>query len=57
MEQIVTEMLNNPNVRTEELMQSLGLGKTSVRKYIRLLTEQGRIKHIGSTKNGYWQVL
>ena len=57
MERIVTEMLNNPNVKTSELMSSLNLGKTSVQKYIRLLSEKGRIARIGSTKNGYWQVL
>ncbi len=57
MEQIVIEMLNNPNIKTKELMIILHLGKTSVQKYIRILTEQGRIKHVGSTKAGFWQVL
>lgn len=56
MERIVTEMLNNPNIKTEELMAILRLSKTSVQKYIRLLTEQGSIKRVGSTKAGYWQV-
>ena len=57
MERIVTEMLNNPNITTSELMRILSLSKTSVQKYVRLLTEQGRIKHIGSTKSGYWKVV
>lgn len=57
MEKIVTEMSNDPNIKTEELMSILNLGKTSVQKYIRLLTEQGRIRHVGSTKTGYWEVL
>jgi len=57
MERIVTEMLNNPNITTSELMKILSLSKTSVQKYVRILTEQGRIEHIGSARSGYWKVV
>ena len=57
MERIVTEMLNNPNITTSKLMKILSLSKTSVQKYVRILTEQGRIEHIGSARAGYWKVV
>ena len=57
MDNILSEMRNNPNVTTLELMSILGLKKTSVQKYIRILKEDGFIEHIGATKKGYWQIL
>ena len=57
MDRIVSEMRNNPNITTMELITVLGLKKTSVQKYIRILENDGVIKHMGSNKNGYWEVL
>lgn len=41
MNKIISEMRNNPNITTNELMTILGLKKTSIQKYIRLLKEEG----------------
>lgn len=57
MNKIVSEMRNNPNITTMELIAILGLKKTSIQKYIRILEEQGIVKHMGSNKAGYWEVL
>ena len=53
MNRIVSEMRNNPNITTMELITIIGLKKTSIQKYIRILENDGTIKHIGSNKNGY----
>ena len=53
MDRIVSEMRNNPNITTIELITIIGLKKTSIQKYIRILENDGTIKHIGSNKNGY----
>lgn len=50
-------MRNNPNITTIELITIIGLKKTSIQKYIRILENDGIIKHMGSNKNGYWEVL
>ena len=57
MDRIVSEMRNNPNITTMELITIIGLKKTSVQKYIRILENDGIIKHMGSNKNGYWEVI
>ena len=57
MNRIVSEMRNNPNITTMELMSIIGLKKTSIQKYIRILENDGIIKHKGSNKNGYLEVL
>lgn len=57
MNRIVSEMRNNPNITTMELITIIGLKKTSIQKYIRILENDGIIKHMGSNKNGYWEVL
>ena len=53
MNRIVSEMRNNPYITTMELITIIGLKKTSIQKYIRILENDGTIKHIGSNKNGY----
>ena len=57
MNRIVLEMRNNPNITTMELITIIGLKKTSIQKYIRILGNDGVIKHMGSNKKGYWEVL
>lgn len=57
MNRIVSEMRNNPNITTMELITIIGLKKTSIQKYIRILENDGIIKHMGSNKNGYWEIL
>lgn len=57
MNRIVSEMRNNPNITTKELMTILELKKTSIQKYIRLLREEGIVKHCGANKKGYWEII
>lgn len=54
---ITLEMSKNSNITTEQLIQIIGLQKTAIQKYIRELTEEGYIKHVGSKRSGNWQVL
>ncbi len=53
---ILEEMIRNPKVTTNDLMSITNLGKTSIQKYIKELTESHLIERVGSTKSGYWKV-
>ncbi len=54
---IVMEIRNNANVTQPQLAVKLGLGKTTIQKYIAALKRHGYIERVGSNKNGYWKVL
>lgn len=55
-QRILSEMRNNPNITTNELISILNLQKTSIQKYIRILESEGTVKRVGSKKKGYWKV-
>ena len=38
-------------------MKMLSLGKTSIQNYLRELTKQGLIEHVGSKRGGYWKAI
>lgn len=54
---ILTSMRNNPNVTIKQLMIDTGLSEQGLKKNIRILKENNKIKRIGASKNGYWEVL
>ena len=53
---IIKEMKNNPSITTRDLMGITKLGKTSIQKYIKELTENNLIERLGSKKGGTWKV-
>lgn len=53
---ILSEMRHNSNVTTMQLIKTVGLKKTSVQKYIKELTEEGKIERIGPKNGGCWKV-
>ena len=54
---IISEIRHNPNITTNHLMKMLSLGKTSIQNYLRELTKQGLIEHVGSKRGGYWKAI
>lgn len=54
--QIISEMRNNPNITTAQLMVILGCAETTVENHIAYLRKNGYIERIGSRKAGWWKV-
>ncbi len=55
--QIVAILAARPTATRRELARALGRTEDSVRHYLRVLTAAGRIRHVGPTKAGRWEVL
>jgi len=54
--QILSEMRNNPNITTAQLMMILGCAETTVENNISFLRKNGYIERMGSKKTGWWKV-
>ena len=50
-------IVENPNITIAQLTETTQLSKRAVNYHIKLLKENGLIKHIGSNKTGYWEVV
>ena len=50
-------MKENPVIKMQEIATILELSKRAVEMQVKKLREQGKIKRIGATKNGRWEVL
>ena len=49
--------MENQNITIAQLTETTQLSKRAVNYHIKLLKENGLIKHIGSNKTGYWEVV
>ena len=54
---ILDQIRNNPQITKPQIVEALGLGKTTVDNGIAALKEKGFIKRVGSNKTGWWKVL
>ena len=54
---ILAEIRNNPNITKNNLVSTLGVGKTTVDNGIATLKKYDYIERIGSKKSGYWKVI
>ena len=54
--QIIDLMKKNPVIKLQEVANQLNLSKRAVEMQVKKLREQGKLKRIGATKNGSWQV-
>jgi predicted HTH transcriptional regulator len=54
---IIAEIRNNPNIKTEELMEKLNLSRTGVQNHLRELKNNNSIKRFGSNRDGFWAVM
>ena len=54
---ILNELKNNPKITIPELAKSLGISVGGIEKNMRLLKKENKIRRIGSTKAGYWEVI
>ena len=56
-ERIVSEIRNNPNATTYQLSVLVGISEKGIEKNLKALRESGRLRHVGPTKGGHWEVL
>lgn len=54
---VLKELRENPFCKIDDIGLQVGLGKTRVGLVIAELKELGRVKRVGGSKGGYWQVL
>lgn len=53
---VFTTIKNNPTITIAQLSTQVGLGTTRVATIIKELKDLGKIKRIGKTKGGYWEI-
>jgi ATP-dependent DNA helicase RecG len=56
-ENILSVIRKNPNITRNEIAKELNATPDSVKHNLVKLTKLHRIKHIGATKKGYWQII
>ena len=56
-EEIIKLMLNNPKITTNDMANKLHLTPKGVEWHLSNMRKSGQIRHIGSTKSGYWEVI
>lgn len=54
---IIEQIQNNPQITMTEIANVTGYSRSWVAKTIKRLQEQNIIKHVGSNKNGYWEII
>ncbi len=56
---ILQALKNNPYITQGEMAQSLGMDTNQIKYYLNKLKNGSNpaIRHIGTTRNGYWEVL
>ena len=56
-EKIVAYLVVNPTASAHELSIAVNLTVKGIEKNLRALRESGRLRHVGPTKGGHWEVL
>lgn len=56
-ERIITLLKENPTLTRKQLAVRIGLTPDGVKYHLDRLTRNGRIRHVGPTKKGSWEVL
>jgi len=55
-EQILEALRTNPKMTREELAYMLGKSPNTIKEHLARLKDEGRLKRIGSDRDGYWEV-
>ena len=56
-DQIFVLLSKNPDMTREDLARDLSKSPNTIKGHIAKLKSEGRIKRIGSGRNGYWEVI
>ncbi|MBK9229700.1 MAG: winged helix-turn-helix transcriptional regulator [Anaerolineae bacterium] len=55
-ERILLLLKENPHLAIADLAVSIEISESAVERAIRKLREQNRLRRIGPTKGGYWEI-
>ena len=55
--QILELIKNNPKITLQEIAEKTNRSKRAIEMQVKKLRENGVLKRIGATKNGYWEIL
>jgi ATP-dependent DNA helicase RecG len=55
-EKIVAYLVSNPTASAHELSIAVNLTVKGIEKNLKALRESGRLRHVGPTKGGHWEV-
>ena len=56
-ERIILLLKANPEISRKGLAEQIGITTDGIKYHLKKLSDKGVIKHRGSTKAGYWEVL
>ena len=56
-EKIVAYLVVNPTASAHELSIAVNLTVKGIEKNLKALRESGRLRHVGPTKGGHWEVI
>ena len=57
MQEMIIELMKiNPNITRKEIADKIGLMVDGARYHIKKLTDKGKIKYVGTSRNGHWEV-
>lgn len=57
LQKVLTAIENYPTYTYEQYATMLGVGRATIARHIKKLSETGHISRIGSDKDGYWKIL
>ncbi len=56
-EKIIKLIKENPNITQAEMSKILDITRDGISYNIKVLKEEGKIRRVGATKKGYWEIL
>lgn len=54
---IIAMMKENPKVTVVEIANAIGMNKRNAQNHINALSAEGKIKHVGASRGGHWEVI
>lgn len=56
-QRILLHLQSEPDSTAKDLAQKVGITEKGVRYHLEQLKKQGKLRHVGPTKGGYWEVI
>jgi Fic family protein len=56
-DKVLALIRNNPSITIPEMMSLLAMSDSGVRKILRKLQQEGRLRRVGANKNGHWEII
>jgi ATP-dependent DNA helicase RecG len=56
-ERIIEEIRKHPFTTREQLAEVIGITPDGIKKQLDKLKKSGKIRHVGATKKGHWEII